>query len=74
MLQPGSNAQTTRARMEGGVLKVIMSVTYVDVKEDILEWTVKSVRDKMSTVNLRYKLTDFCGLSLVLHGCTELDH
>ena len=51
MLQPGSDAQTTRARMEGGVLK-IGCVTDVPVKEDILEWTAKSVRDKMSTVNL----------------------
>ena len=73
MLQPGSDAQTTRARMEGGVLK-IACVTNVTVKEDILDWTAKSVRDKMSTVNRRYKLTDFCGLSLVLHGCTDLDH
>ena len=62
MLQPGPRAQTTRARMERGVL-IIVTVTDVSVKKDILECTAKSVRDKMSTVNLRY-----------LHGCTDLDH
>ena len=65
--------QTARARMERSVL-ILVTVTNVAVQEDILEWTAKSVRDQMSKVNLRYKLTEFCGLSLVLHGCTDLDH
>ena len=70
MLQPRSHAETTRARMEGVVLK-IKTITNVSVKEDILDCSAKSVRDKMCTVNLRYKLTDFCGLS---HGCNDRDH
>ena len=73
MLQPGPRVQTTYARMERSVL-IIGTITNVAVQEDILECTVKLVRDKMSMVNLPYKLTDFCGLSLVLHGCTDLDH
>jgi len=36
VLQPGPHATTTRARMEGGVLKIV-TITNVAVKEDILE-------------------------------------